>query len=775
LTKHLRYLLLLPLTTAVFVIGFFYLPQATYAQMDADDRVVSEVEIQGNETVSYQTIISQIRTVPGRSLSTHLLSEDLKRLYSLGYFKDVQIRQTPEDGKVKITFIVKEKAILRDIEITGNNKIKKKGIENVLRAKVGDFVDEQTIRRDVEGIRQLYQEKGFYEVGVRHKLDFDPTSNQANLKIMIDEGTKLVVRKIDFEGVTWVEAGDLLKRVQTKPAFWWFVPGVLKEDIVDLDLQRIRAFYDEQGFSDTKVSYRLEDTETAGDVNLIFVVEEGRQYLVGEVEFSGNTIFTDADFLEALTLKPGSPFSRRGLRQSVGNIQDLYFEKGYMNARVIFDSIYNDETGSVDTKYKITENNVTYVNRATIRGNTKTKDIVIRRELRVYPGEPFNGAALKRSKQRLFNLGYFEEIQFDTEDTADPDRKDLLVTVKETKTGEFSFGGGFSSVDRAVGFVQIRQRNFDHANWPNFTGAGEDLSLRLQIGSVRSQGEVSWTDPWFMGYPFSLGFDLYRREFDRTRSSGLFFDEKRTGARVRFGKEFTDFDRLSMTYGYENVDIDNIPDEASALLKAEEGEKDLSRLGLTLTRDTRDNRFVPTEGYLLQGGGELVGSFLGGDEDFWRSTGLAAGYWEYLKNVVLEVKLRAGISDAIEDSETIPIFERFYAGGANTIRGYKERRVGPRDGGTGDPIGGEAFWVANVETTFPLVPGVIKGAAFYDLGNVDEKIEDFGGTEVFQGVGLGVRIKTPIGPVKVDAGYPIDDIEGEEKELRFYFNMSRGF
>ena len=759
----------------VLVVGCLVMPEPALAQVDASEKTVSKIEIEGNETVSYQTIISQIRTVPGRPLSTTLLSEDLKRLYSLGYFKDVQIRQTPDDGQVKITFIVKEKAILRGIEITGNQKVNNKDIEKILRAKVGDFVDEQMIRRDIDGIGKLYEERGFYTASIRHKLDFDSTRNEAGLKITIDEGTKLVVKRIDFEGVQWFEHGDITKKIQTKPQFWWIRPGVLKEDIVELDIQRIRATYDEAGFSDAKVSYRLDDTDVAGGVNLVFVVEEGRQYLAGEATFSGNTVFSDGQILDAIQLKPGEPFSRRGLRKSVGNIQDLYFEKGYMNARVTFDSIYDDETGRVDTAYKLVENNVTYVNRVKVRGNTKTKDIVIRRELRVYPGEPFNGADLKRSKQRLFNLGYFEEVQFDTEETGDPDRKDLVITVKETKTGEFSFGGGFSSIDRAVGFVQIRQRNFDHANWPAFTGAGQDLSLRLQLGSVRSQGELSWTDPWFLGNPFAMGFDLYRREFDRTRSSGLFFDEERTGGRIRFGKEFTEYDRLRLTYGYENVEIENIPDSASADLKREEGEKNLSRITGTLTHDKRNNRFVPTEGYMLQGGGELVGTFLGGDEDFWKATGLAAYYREIWKETILELKLRSGIADGIEDTDRIPIFERYYAGGANTIRGYRERRVGPRDSGTGDPVGGEAFWVANAETTFPLVQGVIKGAAFYDVGNVDKEIEDFGSTDVFQGVGLGVRIKTPIGPVKVDAGYPLDNIEGEEKEIRFYFNMSQGF
>lgn len=765
----IKYLLL-----ALFMLGGLAHSGISLAQ---DEPIVSAVDVSGNETVSRQTILSQIRTVAGQPLSSAELSEDLKRLYSLGYFKDVQIKQDKHDvNQVKVTFVVKEKPVLRAIEILGNIQIKTPDIQKAMKASVGDFVDEQIIRRDVDGVRKLYEGKGFFQAKITYKLEFDATVNQASLTINIDEGTKLIVKDIKFEGVYWLKPKDIRKKLETKTHGWFgLVPGTLKEDVLELDLQRARAYYDEEGFSDAKVTHRIEPLAKAGDVNLIFIIEEGKQYLVGDVMFENNQLFSDSELIEVVTLKPDSPFSRRGLRQSVTNIQDKYFEKGYMNARVSFDSSFNDTTGRVDTKYHVTEGGITNVRQVKIKGNAKTRDVVIRRELRVYPGEPFNGAALKKSKQRLFNLGYFDEVQFDTVDTEDPDEKDLDVSVKESKTGEFSFGGGFSSIDRAVGFVQVRQRNFDATNWPTFTGAGQDLALRLQIGSVRSQGELSWTDPWFLGYPFSFGFDVYRREFERTRSSGLFFDEERTGGRLRVGKELTDYDRINAFYGFERVNIDGIPDEASPDLKAEEGETDLSRVGVTLTRDTRDNNFVPTEGYLLQGATELVGGPFGGDRDFWRLTGLAANYWEPIDEQVLELKLRAGIADAYDNTERVPIFERFYAGGANTVRGYRERRIGPRDPGTKDPIGGDSYWVGNAEYTFPIVQDILKGAAFYDMGAVGAEIGDLTSAAVFSGVGLGVRIKTPIGPIKVDAGYPLDSEEDEDKEVRFYFNMSRGF
>jgi outer membrane protein insertion porin family len=637
-------------------------------------------------------------------------------------------------------------------------------------------VDESAIRADVDAVRALYQEKGFYEAKITYRVDYDARQNRASLVITIDEGTKVKVKKMVFEGVKSLKEGEIKKKIQTRTD-GWFVSGLLKQDVLDLDVQRIVAFYDDNGYSDAKVSYRLESFPGGqpGDTTLVFVVEEGRQYLVGDVEVKGNTVFTKDEIVAKLDMAPGKPFSKRGLRQSVTNIQDLYFEKGYLNAKILFDSFYNEKTGKVDTSYTVTENQVAVVNRIRIEGNTKTKDIVVRRELRVYPGEPFNGAELKRSKERLFNLGYFEEVSFDIEDTSDPNAKDLVVNVKEAKTGEFSFGGGFSSIDKILGFVQIRQRNFDAFKWPEFTGAGQDLRLRAEVSEIRTNGELSWTDPWFLGNPFSLGFDLYRREFDRTRSSGLFFDETRTGAAVRVGKDITDWDRLNFTYRFDNVEIEDIPEDASADLKAEEGESDISSGFLGYTRDTRNNKFVPSSGYLLSGGYEYAGGFFGGDKDFWKATGLAAAYFKHFDFLVLELKFRGGIADAFDETPKVPIFERFFVGGANTVRGYRERRIGPRDPGTKDPIGGDTYWVTNAEYTFPIYPNVLKGAVFYDVGAAYLEGSDIGDGDVASGVGVGVRIKTPIGPVKLDVGYPLDEIEGEDKEFRFHFNISQGF
>ena len=408
------------------------------------------------------------------------------------------------------------------------------------------------------------------------------------------------------------------------------------------------------------------------------IVTEGKKYLVGEITFNGNSIVKSDELMKTVKMTKGKAFSRRGLRLDVASLQDLYFEKGYLSSQIRSESIYNESTDKVDLNYSITENELNYVEKVQIQGNTKTKDIVIRRELRAYPGESFSGAKLKRSKERLYNLGFFEDVRFDTEPGSMPNTRNLVVSVKEAKTGEFSFGGGYSSIDSVIGFVQIRQKNFDWQNWKNFTGAGQDFSIRLEVGSVRKNAELSFTEPWVFGYPYAFGFDLYRKEYDQNNSSGYFFTEKKTGGDLRLGKEFTEYDKGLLMYKLEQVKIEDLPDNSSQALLDELGTHTTSSMALTLTHDQRDNIYNPTSGFLLTSTGEVAGGPFGFDRNFTKLNGTASTYFKHWDDLVLELKGRAGIADPFGKSPTVPIYERYFAGGANTIRGYRERRIGPR-------------------------------------------------------------------------------------------------
>jgi len=515
------------------------------------------------------------------------------------------------------------------------------------------------------------------------------------------------------------------------------------------------------------------------DGKLLYItidVNEGKQYLVGDLEVKGNLVLAEKDVRSKMAMKGDKPFSNRALRFDATMVKQYYSQYGYMNATIDIERTLNQETGKIDVAYTIDAKDLVYVGKIEVRGNSKTRDIVIRRELKIYPGNKFDGNKIKRSKERLYNLGLFEDVSFDTEDTSDPKFQDLIVNVKEAKTGEFSFGGGYSSIDFLVGFVEVNQRNFDILNFPTFQGAGQDLNIKAELGMVRRNYNISWTDPWIFGFPYSFGFDFYQTAHKRKTDIGWAYDERRTGGDFRLGKELTEFLRADLTYKLEEVRIDSVSDTASQDLRNEEGTNWISSPMFVITQDTRDNIYIPTKGYVLSLGIQDAGGIFGGDKDFVSGTGSAALYHTFFSKLVLEVKGRMGIANAYGKSSEVPIYERYFAGGANTIRGYRERAVGPRDPGSNDPIGGEALLIGNAELTFPIYEKLLKGAVFYDVGNVWRHAEDFAvGSNYRQGAGIGVRIKTPIGPVKLDYGYPLVNNYDDKKQGEFYFSMSHGF
>ena len=543
------------------------------------------------------------------------------------------------------------------------------------------------------------------------------------------------------------------------------------------DIDKIKALYDDIGFMDLEVTPKLDYSSDGKVLDLTIEIKEGKQYLAGDVTLKGDLVYPEKDVKTNIAMKKGKPFSARALREDVFSVRQYYYKYGYMNVIVDVEKNLNPQTGSVDLVYNVDPKEIVYVGKIDIRGNLKTRDVVVRRELRVFPGDKFNGDRIRRSKERLYNLGFFENVSFDTEPTDKPNVQNLVVNVKETKTGEFSFGGGYSSVDLLMGFAEITQRNFDIMNFPTFTGGGQNLTIKGEIGMVRTDYNLGWTDPWIFGFPFLGGFDVYRTSHTKSTDVGWVYDETRTGGDLRLGKEITDTFRGDIYYRLEDVKISNLDTNVSQDLQSEEGSNYISSFTLELTQDTRDNIFNPGRGYVLNGSIEDAGGVFGGDKDFWKGTLAASYYHTFLDNIVLELKARAGFADAYSSTNDVPIYERFYAGGANTIRGYKERYVGPRDPSSSEPVGGDAILIGNVELTFPLYEKVLKDAVFYDIGNVWPKISDFldDMSQFKSGAGIGIRVKTPLGPVKVDYGFPLSRNHDDKKEGQFYFSMSRGF
>ena len=762
---------------------------ASYAAEQSSAKIVTAIEIKGNKSISTNKIASMLKTRIGSSYQDNIISDDLKRLYLLGFFSDIKIDTEDYKDGLKITINVVERPIIEKIFFTGTKrsvKYSKTGEKDAFypfgemgeswKSKEGQYLDYPKLADDEEFLKKTYEKKGFGQVKIDYKVDVDPETNKAKVEFIIDEGGKQRIKIIYVEGNLNFSDRKILSLIKTKRA-WFFNPGVLKEEVWKEDLDRIKTFYHKAGFMDATVDYEDKTDPRGRFIYITLKITEGKKYLVGTMAIKGNSNVSEKDILKKIEkCNPGDVFSQETLKGDILNVQGIYFDKGYISAFIQETTSLNSFTGRIDIVLNIIENQIAYVDKIKIRGNVKTKDVVIRREMRIKPGDKFDGEKLRRSKERLGNLGFFEEVSYDTEDTVEPNKKDLVVDVKEAKTGMFSFGGGYSTVDSFVGFGEIEQKNFDWKNFPYFTGDGQDLKLRVSTGSLTQGLDLSFTEPWLFDYPVSFGFDLYKRSRERESDVGYGYDEDVTGGDLRLGKEISEYLRADFTYRCDLINITNISEDATQDLKDEEGENTISSIEFGLNYDTRDNVFNPTKGDVIGGSVQFAGGPFGGNKDFWKSNARVSHYFGLFNSSVLEVRGRLGIADTYSDTEKIPIYERFFTGGAYSIRGYHERSVGPIDPVTNDPLGGQSMLIGNIEYTYPLM-NFLKLAAFYDVGNVWPKASDLGSGGFKSGTGLGFRLKTPIGPVMLDYGIPLNKEPGEDEKGkgRFHFSMSHGF
>ncbi len=748
------------------------------APLIAQVKIVRSMDVVGNKSIGVATILSKIKTRVGQEYIDNVISDDLKRLYNTGYFSDVKVDKKDVEGGYKVIINLVEKPIVEEITFSKLRYFNKRSLETKMKTKKGKFLDNKSLKDDVNTIQEMYAKKGLTQAKVDVETFNDETTNKASLHFIVREGYKVKVRRINIIGNIAYSDKKIIRVIKARTA-WLFNSGYLKEDILEEDMDRVKTFYEQNGYIDAKANYTLEYLNQ-GRVLVNINIEEGKRYYVGDLTIAGNSIASEHEIRAAMnSIKPGNIFSRAKLEEDINNIQTMYFDMGRIFAKVNESTSLNPDNGRVDVRLEVTEGGLAYIDKIKIQGNTNTRDIVIRRELRMYPGDQFDGKKLRRSKERLRNLGYFEDVGFDIEDTKNPEMKNLVVQVKEAKTGSFSFGGGYSTVDQLVGFVAIEQKNFDITNWPRFTGGGQDLMLRAEAGSTRRNLQLSFTEPWLFDYPISGGFDLYRLERDKSRDIGYAYDEKRLGGTLRLGKQISEYISTGVAYNIYNIEISNLDSNVSADLAAEEGKNTVSSLGFTLNYDYRDSVFNPAKGWVWNNGFDVAGGPLSGDKDFYRVQ-TRGSYYIPIKvrstGTVLELRGHAGLVNAYGDNSRVPIFERFFAGGARTIRGYNERKVGPLDSATNDPIGGESLLVGNIEYTVPIVD-IVKVATFIDVGNVWPRVEDFAsGGDYKAGAGFGLRVKTPIGPVNLDYGYPLNKEPGEQtRSGKFYFSVSRGF
>lgn len=746
-----------------FFLAFSFLSSIARAEVGKE---ITALEVKGNKRVSTLIILANIKTKAGDKLSREVIQGDIKRLYGLGYFSNISVDATDYKGGVKVAFIVEEEPLIKKINLKGNKALKDKTLRQVMVLKAGSVFNKRLLSEDVKKIMALYRDKGYYLIKVKTEAKRLKAQRKIVININIEEGIRVTVREIRIEGNRFFTAKRIKKLMATR-VHRFFTPGVFQEKYFQGDLKKILSFYRNEGFLKVKIVGTKERLEKSrGWMYLTIKIKEGPRFKVGKIKIAGNARFSTEEIRKELKMVPGDIYSPDGLQQDGRRIKLFYAHKGYIFAEVGEETDIREKERKVNIVYNIAGDGLVYIGRIEIKGNVKTRDKVLRRELTIKPGDIFDIRKIERSRQKLYNLGYFSAVSYYITPGNAPNKKNLVFDVVERKTGAFMFGFGYSSVDDFIGFIQLSQSNFDIKNPPTFTGGGQKVRIRAQVGTKKTDYDFSFTEPWLFDRPLSFGFDIYN-----TTRIWTDYDEGRQGEKLRLGYPLGDFTRGSLAYRLENVDISGVSDNASSDLKREEGNFTTSSITLGLVKDTRDNVFDPTKGYRNSISAEIAGGILGGDRDFTKYLGETSWYFKTFKRwekLILNLRLKGGWVGEYDGTDYVPIYERFYLGGANSIRGYAYRSIGPKDE-KGEPIGGNVFLQFNAEYTYPIVRK-IKGAIFFDSGGVWKDMGDVDSSGIKSGVGVGLRLFLPIGPVRLDYGYGINNGSG-----RVYFTGGWNF
>lgn len=722
-----------------------------------------------------ETILAGLESKVGVPLNSVLLAKDVQHVYNLGFFTDVQVDVQESGDGVILRFLVEELRTISTIEIEGNEKLKDERIEEVLTLPPADLSDSfnlkfypQKIKQDLENIRQLYHEEGYNNVSIRSELAPDPEAPEEKvvLRYLIDEHEKAAVRHVTFEGNTAFSEEELQKNMATrKKGFLSFITGSGKyeEETFETDLERLKFFYADKGYLDVSVKdYSLDFRDESSDLFITISLDEGEVYTISNVSVEGNTVYTDEQVHAAIAVMPGDAFSRSAIRKDILAISDLYAPKGYITpiSENTEGKLLIDPRVSIDKEHKqaslvyvIREGVPHYLSRISIQGNEKTRDKVIRRELKIQEGELIDSSLLEESQRKVFNLALFDDVNMKLSDGLEPNTVDVVVEVTERSTGSFNFGGGWSSIDSFVFSGGI--------SYANVFGLAHQINLSATLGSSSQTFNLNYTMPRFMDSQYLLGIDAYKTDREYTS-----YDSSSVGGGLRLGRKVIENIFATLKYEYKDVDIKHVDDDASALIKEAEGRSRTSSGYLQLRRTTINNVLLPTEGSRTRISGELAGTFLGADNDFYKIIFDNNTYFPIYKDLAFRIKTEVGYVQEISDSEEVPIFERFFAGGADTIRGYEERSVGPKDEND-EEIGGNKLAVVTGEVIIP-VNKQIKLVTFYDAGDVYASDEDFDISTFKQSVGVGMRFQTPMGLLRLDWGYKLKPESGESSsELHF--------
>ncbi len=723
---------------------------------------VTRLNVKGNRRIEKDAILGVMQTREGETANPARIREDLKAIYKMGYFTDVKIDISDTPEGVVLTVLVTEKPAIKQIITKGNQKVKRDKIVEVMDLKPFSVASESAIRESINKVQNMYREKGFYEVRITHEL-VSVSKNEVDLVLHIDEGGKMAVKEINFEGNEHFKAKELRGVMETKEKSWLFVTnwitgaGKLTKDVLERDAEKISAFYFNHGYIKAKVGDPKIDIK-GKYIYITIPIQEGPEYQVGKVDIQGDLIDDKEKILEKIATPKEKVYSREVLQTDITTLSDLYADQGYANADVTPLIKEDDKALKVDVTFDIHKGNKVYFERIDIAGNVKTRDKVIRRELRVYEQELFSATNLKESIKNLRRLEYFEDVNFGTSPGSAPDRMNLKITVKERPTGTFGLGAGYSTQDRLVGMAEISQNNL--------FGRGQQVKVQGIIGAISHRFRASFTEPYLFDRPLGFGIDAYnwQRDYDEyTRIS--------TGGNLRLSHPLKwKYTRVFWMYRYEYVKLQNLAPNPSPIIVEASKLHNTSATSLTLRRDSRDSLFAPTKGSDNSIGVEMAG--LGGDVAFMRYIAESGWYFPLKWGTVGVLHARVGYMSRLNWGQ-MPVYEKFYLGGIDSIRGFKYADISPRDPVTNERIGGDKFIQLNAEYRFPLYKKLgLMGTVFFDAGNVYGA--NMVGPFLRPTAGFGMRWFSPMGPLRVEWGYNLTK-KDFERQSAWEFTMGGSF
>ena len=740
----------------------------------AAKKIVKEirVEYKGAASVSEARVRDQMSTREGGAYSDESVEQDIRNLYATGAIDNVEIRAEDVAGGVRVIVTITGRGSIGEITFQGNTVYDSAKLLKETELKTGEPVDEAKLAKGAQAIRDKYEKSGYADVGVSYQTTAINEAGFTRVTYSVSEGARGLVRNISFEGNTALKSSFLHGKMTLKEKALWRVwrgkSGRLSDEALAEDKKAIEAAYHDAGYTYAKIVDVRRSPVGADYVDLTFVISEGSKYDVAEVVLEGITVFTPAELTPALKTVKNFPYSGSDVHDDEKMVGDYYGSRGYADARVDT-SIIPVGPNSVKVIYHVTEGEKSAIGKVNIAGNSVTKDNVIRRELPFAPGEDLNTVKVEAGKNRLQNLGYFSQVDIRNNPSGQPGVKDVDVTVTEQSTGTVNFGAGFSSIDSLVGFIDLTQTNFDAGNWPSFRGAGQRFHVGVKYGTKRRDFDLSFTEPWFMGQKLAATGDLFYRDLYYLSDV---YDQQNYGGSLSFRKPLGEHSYAELAYTLQEVDIHNVAAKATDAIRQEAGKSLESKIDLSWVHDTRDSVYITRTGHKVTLGGMVAGSFLGGDTNVYGLNFQGTQYFHLPWDTILSVDAGLHAVDTLSGSKRVPIYERLFLGGANDLRGFEYRKVGPKDT-TGEPLGGLTSGYASFEYTFPIMEK-LRGAVFYDVGFVSGSAYDWGGS-INSDVGIGLRLFLPIGPIRVDFGIPMQSDQFNDSSGHFNFNVGYKF